>query len=151
MDETERMVAPVRLRLSRAKGFDLQALSRATNGLKAVKVARPGPFGNPYTLQDAADVFDCRKHSAHEYAVQWFREWIETPAGAETFDPCHVYDGMAEGHAKIHAALPSLRGKNLACFCAPEFACHADVLLELANNQADEINAARDEGVRHGT
>lgn len=26
-----------------------------------------------------------------------------------------------------------LRGKNLACWCAPSVACHADVLLRLAN------------------
>jgi hypothetical protein len=30
------------------------------------------------------------------------------------------------------AALPELRGKDLVCWCAPD-ACHADVLLELAN------------------
>ena len=29
------------------------------------------------------------------------------------------------------AALPELRGKTLACWCAPE-ACHGDVLLDLA-------------------
>jgi hypothetical protein len=33
-------------------------------------------------------------------------------------------------------ALDELRGKDLACHCAPE-RCHADVLLELAN-QCDE-------------
>jgi hypothetical protein len=26
-----------------------------------------------------------------------------------------------------------LRGKNLACYCAPTDACHADVLLQIAN------------------
>ena len=31
---------PVRLQISRRKGFDLQALSIATNGLPAVNVAR---------------------------------------------------------------------------------------------------------------
>lgn len=40
------MTRPVRLQLSRRKGFNLQALSRATNGLPAVKVARPTKFGN---------------------------------------------------------------------------------------------------------
>jgi hypothetical protein len=29
--------------------------------------------------------------------------------------------------------IKSLRGKNLACFCHPDQACHADVLLEFAN------------------
>jgi hypothetical protein len=32
----------------------------------------------------------------------------------------------------LMAALPELRGQDLACWCAPE-PCHGDVLLELAN------------------
>ena len=40
------MIAPVRMRLSRAKGFNLQAASRAINGLPAVNCARPGKWGN---------------------------------------------------------------------------------------------------------
>ena len=32
---------------------------------------------------------------------------------------------------ELMAALPELRGKDLACWCAPE-RCHGDVLLELA-------------------
>lgn len=31
------------------------------------------------------------------------------------------------------ARIALLRGKNLACFCPLDQACHADVLLELAN------------------
>lgn len=37
------MTNHVRLTLSRNRGFDLQALSLATNGLLAVVVARPTP------------------------------------------------------------------------------------------------------------
>lgn len=33
----------------------------------------------------------------------------------------------------LRGALPELRGKNLACWCALDQPCHADVLLELAN------------------
>jgi hypothetical protein len=33
-------------------------------------------------------------------------------------------------HPSLMAALPELRGKDLACWCAPE-RCHGDVLLEL--------------------
>lgn len=50
------MSGPVRLQLSRRKGFNLQALSLATNGLPAVKVARPGPWGNPFTVADTGRV-----------------------------------------------------------------------------------------------
>ena len=34
---------------------------------------------------------------------------------------------------ELIAALPELRGKDLACWCAPE-PCHGEVLLELANS-----------------
>ena len=40
------MIRPVRLQLSRRKGFNLQTLSRKFNGLDAVKVSRPGRWGN---------------------------------------------------------------------------------------------------------
>lgn len=53
------MPKPVRLQLSRRKGFDLQALSMATNGLPAVNVARPTKWGNPFPItaaDSAADV-----------------------------------------------------------------------------------------------
>ena len=33
----------------------------------------------------------------------------------------------------LMAALPELRGADLACWCKPDEACHADVLIELAN------------------
>jgi len=36
-------------------------------------------------------------------------------------------------HDCMRAALKELRGKNLACWCKPGEPCHADVLLELAN------------------
>lgn len=46
-------IAPVRLRLSRAKGFNLQAHSRAVNGLGAVKVDRSTPWGNRCLVHDS--------------------------------------------------------------------------------------------------
>ena len=131
------MSRPVRLRLSRAKGFDLQALSRATNGLDAVKVARPGPFGNPFTLQQAADVFDCRREAAHTHAVHWFRQWLN--AADEAFEDLREYSGMKADRDELVRRLPELRGKNLACFCAPDFTCHAGVLLEIANRKCEEV------------
>jgi hypothetical protein len=53
------MTAPVRLRLSRARGFDLQAASRALNGLPALNVARPGPLGNPFVVGHDGDRAEC--------------------------------------------------------------------------------------------
>ena len=47
---------------------------------------------------------------------------------------------LFRSHAEVNARkdatwLAPLRGKNLACWCAPGKPCHADVLLELANEQ----------------
>lgn len=56
-------------------------------------------------------------------AVQIFRRWIEQEAS-----------WAWKGRAKI-----DLCGKNLACWCALDQPCHADVLLELANSVTAEV------------
>lgn len=101
------MTAPVRLRLSRRKGFNLQALSRATNGLDAVNVARPSRWGNQWKVERFSTVCSTAKQ-----AVDLFRK--------------HDLPKLRR------AARTELRGKNLACWCPPG-PCHADILLELAN------------------
>jgi hypothetical protein len=55
----DRPPRPVRLQLSRRNGFRLQDLSRQTNGLPAVSVARPGQWGNPFKGVGAAERFAC--------------------------------------------------------------------------------------------
>ena len=73
-------------------------------------VCRPGPFGNPFII--GKDVVDAAA------AVAQYRIWLdETP----------------EGQAIAQRARTFLRGWNLACFCALDQPCHADVLLKIAN------------------
>lgn len=147
------MTAPVRLQLSRAKGFSLQALSIATNGLTAVKVTRPGPWGNPFNFRDsaycwAALTYGCRGDAAgrQEASVKAFREWIDPGEGRRVLsieiDPAIVAGdkraslgpSVEVGQAPTYEAIrTALRGRNLACWCKPGTPCHADVLLELAN------------------
>jgi hypothetical protein len=95
---------PVRLRLSRAKGFSLQSHSLATNGLLAVNVARPSKWGNPFKFDDSIG------HPVLRYACEV----------APLIPPEHI---------------AQLRGKNLACYCHLEKQCHADVLLDMANEE----------------
>ncbi len=108
------MSKPVRLQLSRRKGFDLQALSIATNGLPAVNVARPTMWGNHAAVRAGIPT--------GQPAVDAFKRWLETEAS-----------WAWKGRAGI-----DLRGKNLACWCRLKdqhgnaVPCHADVLLELA-------------------
>jgi hypothetical protein len=120
---------PVRLTLSRKKGFNLQTLSRATNALEAAKVARPSIFGNPFTIASAVDFQagfgkPTNGETPREMAVRWFREWL---AGDTSL---HPYNKLPPTRAFI---VSELRGKNLACYCQPHQSCHADILLEIAN------------------
>jgi len=54
---------------------------------------------------------------AAQLALEAFWDWITSPVSAGLLD-----------HARA-----ILRGLNLVCFCPPDWPCHGDVLLELAN------------------
>jgi hypothetical protein len=106
---------PVRITLSRKKGFRLQELSRSINGLECVKVSRPGKWGNPYQVGFLSPYG--KFIETQEDAVSDFRILL-------TLNPDLVEEARRE-----------LRGKNLACWCRAGTACHADVLLEMANRE----------------
>jgi hypothetical protein len=112
-DKMSQPPRPVRLRLSRKAGFNFQAASLATNGLTAVHVGRPSKWGNWIARKLAL--------GAGETAVAAFKCWIDDEASVEW---------------KCDARI-TLRGKNLACWCALDAPCHADVLLEFANDLAE--------------
>lgn len=76
-----------------------------------VKVCRPGPFGNPYKVGDPG---------------------IKTNADAKTAFFNFTWR-TSQGIALSSRASRELRGKNLACWCALGSPCHADVLLQIAN------------------
>ena len=123
------MTQPVRLQLSRRKGFSLQAWSREVNGLPAVRVSRPGPFGNPFTIAGCRDAgFSGSDVDLAERCVGAFRVWVG-PHWRENWDG----EDSERCRAHLLSHLSALRGHNLACWCAPSDPCHADVLLELAN------------------
>jgi len=108
---------PVRLQLSRRKGFDLQGISRAANGLPAINVARPSKWGNPFEvgMTEHLGIPFCGGPLTVAEAVVLFRGTIGSKLN--DFPNC----------------LEELWGKNLACWCKPGEPCHADVLLELSN------------------
>jgi hypothetical protein len=111
-----------RLHLSRRRGFDLQATSLALNGLPARLVTRPGLFGNPFAT------------------ARTFRRFLRRMSAAEIMRAIQYEDGepaLVEGMGfiilrnRIRANIWHLRGHNLACWCKPDAACHADVYLDL--------------------
>ena len=107
MDESK----PIRIQCRRIKGFNLQEMSKARNGLPCVYVGRPSRWGNPHELSPT-ERFDAYSRFV---AVEDYKEHLE------------------EHPELVESAKRELRGKNLACYCAEGDACHADVLLRLAN------------------
>ena len=135
------MTTPVRMRLSRAKGFNLQAASRAINGLPAVSVARPGKWGNPFVIGGFYLRGDPDPKRAGPVRMTWVRALDPMFADArytriETAEQAvDWFRWYAEQYPNVFS---QLRNHNIACWCPlpapgePDH-CHAAVLLEIAN------------------
>lgn len=117
------MSEPKRIQLRRTKGWRKPE--------RAIVVARPSKWGNWYRVTKVNGVWCVGFESdpcisgwsdradAIAVAVRWFRQDLET---AETYHPGVLAHDLAD-----------LRGHDLACWCPLDQPCHADVLLELAN------------------
>ena len=64
------------MQLSRKAGFNLQAASKALNGLPAKRITRPGPWGNPFTIEDTAAKYGLDPDAAQAKAVALCGEWL---------------------------------------------------------------------------
>ena len=107
--------APQRIQLRRTKGW------RKPEG--DIVVARPTKWGNPYRIDEyRCDYPDSSDAELRAMATSDFRGLIEgrwARWGQERTYPV--------------ADIAQLRGHDLACWCPLDQACHADVLLEIAN------------------
>jgi hypothetical protein len=78
----------------------------------AVYVGRPTIFGNPFTHL-STHASELIRVPTRERAVERYREWFHIRMADPVFE----------------AAVESLRGKDLVCWCAP-LPCHAEVIVE---------------------
>ncbi len=117
------MTKPIRLQLSRRAGFNLQETSTAINGLEAVHVGRPGPWGNPFIVGKDGDA---------AYCVDLYKALL---AGFLRVGADPDIAALERTRRFVAENVEELRGKNLACWCKPGAPCHANVLLEVANRQ----------------
>jgi hypothetical protein len=81
----------------------------------AVYVGRPTRYGNPFAVGQLNP--DTGQIVTLEKCLEYYRFYLE-----------RKYQGSA-----LKEFLAPLRGKDLACFCKEGEQCHADILLELAN------------------
>jgi len=100
-----RMSKPKRIQRSRAKGWKMPA--------NAIYVGRPTVWGNPYVV--GSELMNGETLTA-EKAVELYEQ--------------HLADNFSERDIR-HC----LRDKDLACWCALDEPCHADVLLRIANSR----------------
>ncbi|HVT23016.1 MAG TPA: DUF4326 domain-containing protein [Rhizomicrobium sp.] len=142
------MTKPVRLQLSRKRGFNLQELSRAINGLPAVNVTRRGRWGNPFVVHHPGS--EIGRPMSAKVAVASFKSMVEKE-GAWFPVPLPWPKGKIPAQlTTVEDVKQNLRGKNLACVChlcevhkrsglplgtecADCAPCHSTVLLEIAN------------------
>jgi hypothetical protein len=106
------MIQPVRLQLSRKKGFNLQRESMRINGLPAVNCARPSRWGNPFVIGSTG--VRTAEDAVHAFSLMIPLSW--------------------RGPSIIE-----LQGKNLACWCGLDEPCHVDTLLMLANQGTEDL------------
>lgn len=122
---------PKRIQRKRAKGWKMPE--------GAVYVGRPSRFGNPFRIEA------CRTPAK---TVRVYRAWLTgkgfNPKGLTKIiggDVTCAWEGnglaflqhaiWASGIREL--AKKELRGKDLACWCPLDQPCHADILLEIAN------------------
>lgn len=108
-------MSPQRIQLRRTAGW------RKPEG--AIVVARPSRWGNPFIVGSIRGANLPRMTA--EVAVRKYRAWL---IGGGGVDRAVIVNGIHE-----------LRGHDLACWCALDAPCHADVLLEIANSGSSSV------------
>ncbi len=131
---------PKRIQRKRKKGWRMPA--------GCLSVTRPGIFGNPFIGPDAV-----KAHMAWLRGTLWTatcdgcdqvlyfaepRERLQVETNLFFMVPPSDQAGMHtaglnEMKFRLMKRLKDLRGFDLACFCADGLPCHADNLIELAN------------------
>lgn len=109
---------PRRIQRQRIAGWKMPA--------NTVYVGRPTKWGNPFTVEPETCCPTCGQLTSTG----------TTPAQAvEAYRYFMAHPQNLKGHAmpSLDSVRTELRGKDLACWCPLDQPCHADVLLELAN------------------
>jgi hypothetical protein len=147
-DRRRRMSTPQRIQLRRTKGW------RKPEG--AIVVARPSKWGNPfkvrremrtaiYAVEVDAGLIQQRYVWDDPWALAvdlyrglmlgWSPSELADYANHELAYAAHLawLNRLGRGGHPIDHARFELKGHDLACWCPLDQPCHADVLLELAN------------------
>ena len=112
--------APRRIQRMRTKGWRMPA--------GAVYVGRPGPFGNACKIEQVDGVGWCITDTETGLTEQF-----DTLEEAHIAATARYWAKLATKPELVERIRRELRGRDLCCYCGLRFACHVDVLLEVAN------------------
>lgn len=123
---------PQRIQRKRTKGWTTPLCSCGC-GQKAIYVGRPSRWGNPFVVGQKTHLW----HRAATYPYDFYRDWFMV---ADDLQATRLFRSVLTNREKWldDWGLPggwesSIRGHDLMCWCPLDSACHADVLLEIAN------------------
>lgn len=133
------MMQPIRVQRKRTKGWKMPE--------NTVYVGRGSRFGNPFSIEHDRwngwcvldpEFFPKRQRhycdsqaEAHQLAVGKYSQHIMP---YQHRGKTATLENFFISSANIDDIASALRGKNLACWCALDQSCHADVLLKVANS-----------------
>lgn len=109
------ILRPMRIQRQRTKGWKMPP--------NTVCVSRPSAWGNTFKVGVDGDAAECVR--------KFYKAMVPYDHHGRT-----LADYLLSV-ANIQAIQHDLRGKHLACWCPIGQPCHADVLLEIANNYPD--------------
>ena len=85
-----------------------------------VYVGRPSKWGNPWPVTPPSKrSVGVGQEFYYSRAVEAFRFWIQDEEQSNLRDEIHQ----------------ELKGKDLSCWCSEGMPCHADVLIQIANEE----------------
>lgn len=118
-------MTPARVQRRREKGWKKPK--------DAVYVGRPTKWGNPF----APKIIPGWATASREYAVEDFTRWLAAPdvLWRNTSGGFPDRESSIAAATRIREDIHELRGKDLMCYCHTSQPCHADVLLDLANQK----------------
>lgn len=115
------MNKPIRIQRKRTKGWSMPE--------NTVYVGRGSRWGNPFYVGKPnvkqGTFYAC---NTNDEAILKYKQFVSVGIISN-----NVLGN--DDYSLIPEIKQDLRGKNLACWCALDQPCHADVLLEIANDQ----------------
>lgn len=126
---------PIRIQRKRTKGWRMPE--------NTVYVGRGSAWGNPFKVGEilpGGHGEEQPRWGARRTAAQAVKEYAKMMDSYRHHGPTSGMDHLLISMANLGTIQAELKGKNLACWCPLDQPCHADWLLEVANDEVNYVN-----------